>query len=902
MVIGWTLAVCLPGTARAQPPEEEKFNVANPLPPQTPPWLEGFQVRWPIRVIGDPGEQKAQSILVQLPTGGWLKPDAADLAVQSATGKLLPLAVLSHDPNGDTIIQFKREGDNAWYWVYGINPKGTGGPRADPKTDAAFREGITLEVREWAGDSLDSWAKVRAGLEMSNKVLDNAIVTEVVQVCNPARPADSNRFAVSYRGYFNAKKEGSYRFVVNADDAAFLFVDGFKVFERPGVQAAQGQLKVKELNKISGNVDLKPGVHAFEVHQAVGDRPQTQGICALVWMPPGEPKYNFLTSLDAVHPLYARVAALEKQGGESAGLFAFGLDDTLDVIGLKLFLVRFEALGPATDDKEFVWDFGDGTTGQGRSIVHPYFKEGDYQVTLKTASGLPPYRQRVNVWPEPGDTSPLSLGLAIKALEAIEWRKLDREQIRKLFTFLNQCEQPNRWPMLDAVVLHLLAQKDLDLDMKSQLYVARLEALTHLGKAVDALKLAAQVRPEFARTPALQVRIQLAEAAIHQYHYHDASAASRIYKDIIDKHSRVEHPSVRLAAIRWGDLFAETGDLVKADETYRLAATLGGQPAGATTTEASTRGALLRIAEQKLREGDVHATRQLLQRLEVDHPGRRLDGLYCFLHAESDRQAGRYEEALRHYEMIFKLPQWAGYKDRATLGIADTYLRMNDLDKALKWLGDLKENFPKYFESQKGADLEKLTLERKQRLAAGTKNAVRPFTGFATNFAPDEAEWHGSFLGPGNQYDVALVRAPAIYGSYAALLDTYPRLDVTNYNYTRPLKNLRPGGTYWVEYWYRDVIWPWNNPGQPASTQTYLIGEAPPKASAGGTQHWYRNAHHRWHKVGVKIKVAPALDFQVQIMPQLMVGAFLIDGIRVRPISDRQADALLTFQEGLKTP
>src|SRR5262249_56766608 len=116
------------------------------------------------------------------------------------------------------------------------------------------------------------------------------------------------------------------------------------------------------------------------------------------------------------------------------------------------------------------------------------------------------------------------------------------------------------------------------------------------------------------------------------------TAASCIYKAILDEHKRVEHPNLRVAAIRWGDLFAETGDLVRAAETYRVAATLGGEKFSGTASDAS-RGALLRIAEQKLRAGDIHATRQLLEKLELEYPGRRLDGLYCFLRAESDRFA-----------------------------------------------------------------------------------------------------------------------------------------------------------------------------------------------------------------------------------------------------------------------
>jgi hypothetical protein len=228
-----SLAVAAP-CALGQVPGEARLNVVNPLPPQAPPWVEGYRVRWPVRILGDIAKQDSKSVVVSLPTGGWLRPDASDLAVQAGTGKLLSLAVLSYDPTGDTIVQFKRQGDDPWYWVYGVSPNALPGPRADPKSDLAFHEGITLEVREWAGDDLGNWAKVRAGLEKSNRILGNAIVTDVVQQCNPARPAQSNNFAVSYRGFLDIKKPGAYRFLLNAEDASFLFIDGFKVFERVG--------------------------------------------------------------------------------------------------------------------------------------------------------------------------------------------------------------------------------------------------------------------------------------------------------------------------------------------------------------------------------------------------------------------------------------------------------------------------------------------------------------------------------------------------------------------------------------------------------------------------------------------------------------------------------------------
>src|SRR5262249_31634242 len=291
-------------------------------------------------------------------------------------------------------------------------------------------------------------AKVRVGLEKSDNVIGNAIVAEVMQNCNPARPDVANKFAASYRGYFNVKKDGVYTFFVNGEDATFLFIDGFKVFDRPGLNRPLGTVKLKEIEKIAGKVELKAGVHAFEVHQAVGTSPESRGICALSWTTPETPKYAFVPPSVIAHPLYARVAAAERPDGTQAGMFSHGIDDTLESGGVKLFLVKFEA---DSESAKLQWECGDGTTGAGRSVTHVYFKEGDYLVTLNAGGGLPAFKRKIRVWPEPGDSSPLSLEAAVKAIEGMEWQKLDVGRIREIFTYLQICEAPNRFTLLDAV-------------------------------------------------------------------------------------------------------------------------------------------------------------------------------------------------------------------------------------------------------------------------------------------------------------------------------------------------------------------------------------------------------------------------------------------------------------------
>jgi tetratricopeptide (TPR) repeat protein len=828
-------------------------------------------VRWPLQLFGDPAKQAAQSVIASLPTGGWLKADASDVVVFSAAGKALPVQVLSHHPAGETIIQFQRDGNESRYWAYGANPQAP----ASPKFAEPPKEGLTLEVREWAGDSLDSWADVRAGLQKSERVLGNAAVAEVVQNANPARPDRPRRFAASYRGFLDIKKDAVYRFFVNADDAAFLFIDGFRVFERPGTNTPLGgKFPLKGAN---GRVELKAGVHSLEVHHVVGDNPTANALCSLLWLEPdpkkpGQVRYAFVPRGAFVQPLLARAAAAEGRDGAPALSFAYGMDDVLTSGGPTVFLVRFEAQGRAEEEGQLVWDFGDGTTGKGRSATHVYFRGDTYTVTLKGPAGLSPFRREVHVWPVPGENSPFTLGRAVKSLADSDWPKSSPERLKDIFAFLRSSEQPERWPLLGDVAAQLMSRPDLDLKERAQLVAARMEALAAQGKAQQALKLYGEALPQFAKVPALKISLQLAAAGVYQYHLKDAAAASQLYRTILDDNRRLELPDLRTAAVRWGDLFAESGDNARAAETYRMAAGLGGDKfAAAAQAAASTRGARLRIAEQALRRGDVHQTRALLAQLELDHPAQKLEGPFRFMRAESDRLGGRYEEALRHYEVLLRLPQWAGYRDRALAGIADTHVRMGKLDKALEWYATLRKSFPTYYEKQDLDAVRKRIEARRERRKKGIGSrdeSSRPYF-------PD------SLL-------------PTPYSLVAA----------RDSQFERKMPDLNDGSWYWAEFWYRETlasppvrllhdprVYLWiTKEGSPANQvpTTYPVA--------------LERTYGQWRKAGGKMQAPPVQDGLFRLSVRDYLGVMEISGLSVRPVSDLQLDTLRSFTEGTDTP
>src|ERR1700676_465638 len=110
---------------------------------------------------------------------------------------------------------------------------------------------------------------------------------------------------------------------------------------------------------IGGDVQLKAGVHPFEVRHVVYKNPAALGYATLLWIPPGQLNWSFAPRTAFVHSLCAEVAGLEAAGNAQAAGFAFGIDDSLTSNGSTLYLARFEAQGAIKDPNQLTWDFGD---------------------------------------------------------------------------------------------------------------------------------------------------------------------------------------------------------------------------------------------------------------------------------------------------------------------------------------------------------------------------------------------------------------------------------------------------------------------------------------------------------------------------------------------------------------
>ncbi len=839
--------------------------------PKGPPWVPGYRVRFPVRLTGDQANPKTRtrSAVAQIPAAGYLRADGSDLLVQAADGELIPVRVISHNPRGDTLLQFKRqEGSDSEYWVY------AGNPAATPSDAPLIEEGLSVEFREWEGESLASWAEVVAGLQKSHQVTANSWVDKVAQNGNGGRPDNPKKVVSSYRGWLRIEEEQTYKFYVGADDAAFLFIDGERVFE----QAGGFRYAVRIPASAWVEVPLRKGLHSVEMHHVTGGD-VTRGSCALYVKADGATKKlqaSWVPTEMFAHATVADVLGIEAAANSGAAAFVWGIDDTLTAPGINLHLARFEAHGTFEDPNQLLWDFGDGTSGSGRSPSHVYFSSGEFTVTLK-APGCPPVPKRVYLWAAPSPTSPFSLARAVELLTTDAWQKWELPRINQLFDFLTVCEQPNRWPLVEQTGLHLLEQPDIDPKRRVLLHTHLIEAVARQGRSGEAIKRMEGALAAAGKIPSLRAVVLLKCADTHWQSLRDAGEAARLYEKITTEYRGLEVPAVREAAIHWGDLYAETGDLGQAAERYKLAKTLGGDGFAATgQTEAIQRGAQLRIAEQKLKSGDVRGTRLLLQKIELNFPEQKLEGLFRLLRAETERIAGRYEEAVGHYEVLLRLRQWAGFRDRAIHGLADCAFRQQDFKTAIEWLEKLRDSFPEYYETQK---LQAVYTQARERMDGTLRKET--FAGFATGFEPEQMA-----TDPKNS---KLVTTPVLG------IDG-PRAVSNRLAFQRDLHHFPAGNSCWVEFWYRKPLS--SIVSFAVSAQLYEGSEVvPSKKTADILINLDRSAYGQWRKAAALLQVPNASDALLSLGLVWNQTPVHIDGLKILPVSDRQNDLLRNFIE-----
>lgn len=747
---------------------------------------------------------------------------------------------------------------------------------ADPRL---FREGMTVEYRKWEGDTLGEWAVVFDGLNQSSTITDNAVVGGIFSFGKLFRNSTPRDFSASYRGYLKIDEPGIYSFFVNSDDTAFLFINGYLVDSRVGSNTqVRGRFPVYSLGS---DMQLDAGVHTIEVHQIVGNNPRANGGLMLLWIPPSASTWAFVPESAYPRSLLAVPIAVSAADGKPLAVIRGGLDQVLRTDGVILYGVRLEATGADVgDDKELQWEFADGTVRRGRSVRHLFFAEGDTPVSLKSHPDVPPYRSIVHVVADDNPVNPHALAETVATIEAMEVTSLEVTQLNDLFHFLRLSRQSNRWLATARVARELLNRDGLDPAYRVLLYCSLMQALAHQGLESEAIALIDDAMAAAAGVRTLQARVRLAIADMYRDVMRDYRSAGQHYEQLLNEQSRLRHPIVREAAIAMGDMYMDAGDRARAAESYRLSRRLGSIGAGPERTDAVQRGALLRLAEQQLREGDPLQTMRMLNRIERDFPEEKLDGLYRFLRGEADRVGGNYEAAILNYEAVIASPQWVGFRAAAMRGIADSYYRMGEFSKALEWLEVIEQNHAEFWQEMELAEFAGQVRARKDGDAAAGGLFERRICTY-----DDEGELPDR-----------LANQPAVSKGFAS----QPSYVIFNNQHATPprirIDNLPPQGYLWVEFWYRTRLGTAHPQDRSRSVRALLFGQDGRLALEENA--YLPQTFGNWRKMGFLMPLPPGESASVEFRFRAEAEILEIDAVDIRHVSDQLNNQLRRFLDG----
>ena len=115
--------------------------------------------------------------------------------------------------------------------------------------------------------------------------------------------------------------------------------------------------------------------------------------------------------------------------------------------------------------------------------------------------------------------------------------------------------------------------------------------------------------------------------------------------------------------------------------------------------------------------------------------------------------------------------------------------------------------------------------------------------------------------------------------------------------YIKEVPNLQPGTNCWVEFWYKEQLQSrevsvWSN----VTVATYANRDVT-KATFDVASTPLQRTYGQWRKVGLRLKFPMTQDGVLRFAFVNAYGTLRIDGLKILPVTDRQADTLLSFIE-----
>ena len=626
--------------------------------------------------------------------GGHIAADGRDVRVVTSRGRVVPHRILMMGPGDRCRIAFALRPDVPTYYVYFGNPKAE---PSEPPLD--IRRGVLIEMWPYLGGPANSPAEAQKTLERSQSkpALGASFADDIFQGCNPFGPQQN--IAGRYTAWIVAPQAGEYQFATSSMNASFLWVDDTLVVPNGGWHGPQVQIIRR------GKVNLTAGLHQLTfLHIS----PWGDPIAVIVWQPPGR-TWSRLDAKALTPVRQGQAGPVEKRG--QAVHIDFLVQPGGETFCRNRYYQRREFVarlqGRGGHGVKWLWDFGDGLSGEGETVQHVYLLPGVYTIRLAAQGLARPMEisRRVEV-DRPWDR------LAVNRLERL------RDYADEVATYDLAKLTPRA--NTEAVILFHRAQDAGHLRKACEAFLQRgnadadgieavlpiyVEALQATGKpddartAADALQKAATMTDKF--ETAVDMRLRAADVLIENAQAPDE--AMTLIRRVLDDPSTKNAPALlRRAKIALGDARRAKGDREKALAAYTQAGVV--EPR-AKEHSAVVRGDFARQAEAYLNTRDLAAARNALDQWEQTFPADRLEGYTTLLRVELLLAEKNYPAAARQAEALVKVSPQSPHAPEILMQAYLAYRAAGKTEQAKRTLQRLADDYQESPLSRKAKQL-----------------------------------------------------------------------------------------------------------------------------------------------------------------------------------------------------
>lgn len=584
---------------------------------------------------------------VEFLTHGAARKDGNDLRVATYSGELVRHFVMQMGPGDFARICFEARPREKTCYVYYGNPKASANP--DPWRP---RRGVLLEGWRFRGGSIASYTQTLRTFERAGEPQGRTFVPNVFIGHNPF--GVPSHYCHKYTGWLICPAQGEYLFATTSKDASFLLIDDEVVVQWPGRHGPVGDARHHARTR------LDKGLHKLTYYHVSHG---ANGRAVAAWQPPGQTKPKVIPP-NAFAPItQGKVEALQHHRGKF--LADFTVEGPFEAFFKDRYSYRyvFEA---TTGDRyagktDYRWEFGDGTSAEGRKVEHVFLAPGLRKITLHAARGrrgtavasellvTRDWNRITQSEPEPIKRhADIVSAYAVESLSAADlisaiWMLFRTGRHDKCLSAL--AALPGRVNDADARSVAKVLPELHELLLRGDPRTRELEPHEALARRAPALF-------EAIESAADNVRLKAVASALaglaHLHVSGDRAQAEACFRRTLERYGdRTRDPAIRQARIGLGDVSLATGRYRQAKRAYEQAGAVG-KPHERTVQV----GSYARAVEDYIRRGEYQEAAERLDRWEWEYPKEKLRGYSTLLRARLHFRQNHHARVVRLLEGV----------------------------------------------------------------------------------------------------------------------------------------------------------------------------------------------------------------------------------------------------------